>query len=285
MKQIRNLINGLVAGGLALAMVSTLAAQTPEQVNATVVRIKGSARYTTGNNVWQPLKVGSTVRPGTVIQTGMDPGTYVDLVLGTGPANEVSPVLFNPAAPSPGGFSASAPPMSYGSRANQNVVRLMENTLLGIDRLTSLQTGAEEVTDTELDLKAGRVLGNVKKLSSASKYEVKLPTGVAGIRGTFYDASIDWVKCLIGSITYAWIDANNNAQTGTITGGQKIDTRLGQISPLSNEDNNSMQATMNGMRPQGGGTVTLQIGPPNIEHVSPNRGNEQGNNNGQGNQP
>ena len=59
MKQIRNLVNGLVAGGLALAMVSTLAAQTPEQVNATVVRVKGSARYTTGNNVWQPLKVGS----------------------------------------------------------------------------------------------------------------------------------------------------------------------------------------------------------------------------------
>jgi hypothetical protein len=268
MKQIRNLVNGLVAGGLALAMVSTLAAQTPEQVNATVVRIKGSARYTTGNNVWQPLKVGSTVRPGTVIQTGMDPGTYVDLVLGTGPTSEASPVLFNPSSASPGGWSASAPPMSYGSRANQNVVRLMENTLLGIDRLTSLQTGAEEVTDTELDLKAGRILGNVKKLSSASKYEIKLPTGVAGIRGTFYDASIDWVKCLIGSITYAWIDANNNAQTGTITGGQKIDTRLGQISPLSTEDSNNMEAVMNGMHGHGP-PVTVPVGPPAIIHVSP----------------
>jgi hypothetical protein len=173
--------------------------------------------------------------------------------------------------------------MSYGSKANQNVVRLMENTLLGIDRLTSLQTGAEEVTDTELNLRGGRILGNVKKLSTASKYEIKLPSGVAGIRGTFYDASIDWVKCFVGSIAYAWIDANNNGQKATITGGQKIDTHIGQISPLSVDDNKNMEALMNSMRTSAP-TMTVPIGPPNIEHVSSHApGNGQGqNNNGQG---
>ncbi len=265
MKQIQKLVNGLIASAVTLAMVSTLAAQTPEQVSAKVVRIRGSARYTTGNNVWQPLKVGSIVRPGTVIQTGMDTGSYVDLVLGAGSESEISPVLFNPAAP---GSPASPPPMAYSSLASQNVVRLTENTLLGIDRLTSLQTGAEEVSDTQLDLKAGRILGNVKKLSSASRFEVKLPNGVAGIRGTFFDISVNWIKCLVGSITYAWIDSNNNAQTATITGGQQVDTRMGQISPLSPQDSKMMQDVLNSMRPHGP-PVTVPVGPPAIEHVSP----------------
>jgi hypothetical protein len=36
-------------------------------------------------------------------------------------------------------------------------------------------------------LKNGRILGSVKKMAAASKYEVKTPVGVAGIRGTEYD--------------------------------------------------------------------------------------------------
>ena len=83
MKRIQCLILGLVAGGLALAMVSTVSAQTVQGV-AKVVRIHGNARMTTGNNVWQPLKVGALVNPGTVIQTAKD--SYVDLVLGDGDA-------------------------------------------------------------------------------------------------------------------------------------------------------------------------------------------------------
>ena len=45
----------------------------------------------------------------------------------------------------------------FSLNAQQNVVRLWENTLLGLDKLTSMETGAEMVTETELDLKAGDV--------------------------------------------------------------------------------------------------------------------------------
>src|SRR5436190_1933405 len=79
MKRIQGLINSLAVGALALAMISTAAAQTVQGV-AKVVRIKGSARLTTGNNVWVPLKVGTLVNPGSLIQTAKD--SYVDLVLG-----------------------------------------------------------------------------------------------------------------------------------------------------------------------------------------------------------
>ena len=81
MKQTQRLIHGLVACGVALAMVTCLAAQTIDGA-AKVVRIKGSARYTSGSNVWQPLKVGAVLKSGSVIQTSSDAGSYVDLVLG-----------------------------------------------------------------------------------------------------------------------------------------------------------------------------------------------------------
>ncbi len=37
------------------------------------------------------------------------------------------------------------------------MVRIWENTLLSIDKLTVTQTGADVVTETQLDLKAGHI--------------------------------------------------------------------------------------------------------------------------------
>ena len=65
MKETRSLLNSLVVCGVALAMVSTLAAQTINQGAAKVVRLKGDARYKVGAGEWQKLKVGDVVKPGT----------------------------------------------------------------------------------------------------------------------------------------------------------------------------------------------------------------------------
>jgi hypothetical protein len=66
MKRTRGLVNNLVACGIALAMISTLAAQTVAQREARVVRTKGVARYSTGDNIWHRLKVGDLVRSGMI---------------------------------------------------------------------------------------------------------------------------------------------------------------------------------------------------------------------------
>jgi hypothetical protein len=227
MKNTRILINSLAACGLALAMVSTLAAQTPEQGTAKVIRIKGAARYTTGNNVWLPLKAGAVVKPGTIIQTSYDEGSYVDLILGEGSGTALTPVSFNPSP------STSTPPLSYQPKADQNVVRLMANTKMGIDKLTCLQTGADVVSETQLDLQAGRVLGNVKKMSAASKFEVKLPNGVAGIRGTFFDLSVTGLcRVLAGSVVLATVGADGSVSTQVITSGYQFDPATGQLTPI-----------------------------------------------------
>jgi len=218
MKETRSILNSLVACGVALAMVSTLAAQSVDQGAAKVVRLKGAARYSTGNNVWQPLKVGDVVRPGTVIQTASK--SYVDLALGEGSA---------PASP-----AAPSPMKSYQPTAEQNALRIWENTLLGVDKLTATRTGADVVTETQLDLKAGHITGSVKKMSAASKYEVKIPNGVAGIRGTFYDITAEGVvKVLSGSVVLAYVGPNGSVVTQVVNGPQQFDARTGVLSPLS----------------------------------------------------
>jgi hypothetical protein len=217
---------------MALAFVSTALAQGAMDGAAKVVRIKGPARYTTGNNVWQPVRVGDVLRAGTVIQTSTEEGSYVDLVLGDGNAAVPQPVTYKQYIPD---SLASSSTISFRPSSEQNVVRIWGNTALGIDKLTATQTGADTVTETQLDLKQGRITGNVKKMSAASKYEVKLPNGVAGVRGTLFDIqAAGIVRVYIGSMVVAWVDPKTqNVTTQTVMGGQSYDAPNNQISPLS----------------------------------------------------
>jgi hypothetical protein len=238
MKYLRGYITSLVAGAVALAMVSSVVAQNVNTGRAKVVRMKGQARFTTGNGVWQPLKVGDVVKPGTVIQTAMERGSYVDLVLGEGRGGVV------PNVGSSGSSSSSATPVAnYQAKGQANMVRIWENTALGIDKLTSMQTGADEVTETQLDLKTGRITGSVKKMSASSKYEIKLPNGVAGIRGTLYDITADGVVRVVdGSVVIAYMAADGSVTTKVVTGGNKFDARTGEIVKMTQGEINGMQS-------------------------------------------
>src|SRR5207302_657843 len=70
-------------------------------------------------------------------------------------------------------------------------------------------------------LRSGRVLGNVRKMAAASKYEVKTPHGVAGIRGTEYDIRADGVVYVItGTVVAVYVDAQGKTTTVTVNAGQ-----------------------------------------------------------------
>jgi len=236
MKTIQSIVQRLAVCGLALAMVSPLAAQNRSGA-AKVVRIKGAARYTTGNNVWQPLSVGAVVRPGTLIQTSSEKGSYLDLVLGDGeaPMPRSMPAV---------GAAAAAPPSdsrSYTPNGEQNVVRLYDNTILQVDKLSSMETGADTVSETQLDLQRGTIFGNVKKMSAASRYEVKLPNGVAGIRGTIYSLSANGVvRVLVGSVVLAYVGADGNPVTKVVMGGQQFDAKTGEITAIPDYNQKEM---------------------------------------------
>lgn len=219
MKQIRPLISGLIACGIAMAMITSAAAQTAQDGTVKVVNVKGSARYMmSANSTWQPLKVGTMLKPGAIVQTAS--GSFVDLVMN------------NPAVVESGGGSASDVAY-YHPKAEQDALRLFENTVLAIDKLTVEQTGSDQVTETQLDLKHGRIFGTVKKLSAASKYEVKIPNGVAGIRGTIFYLSSDGVlTVLTGSVVLAWVGSDGTPVTQVVTGGQQFDAKTGQITSI-----------------------------------------------------
>jgi len=256
MKMNRSLLSRWMVCGIALAMVSTLAAQTTTQISAKVVRIRGSARYKIGTGPWQTLKTGDLLQQGAVIETGMDK-SRVDLVLGEGTPPAARPVM--------------GEVLTYHPAAEQNMVRIWENSRLGIDKLTKTQTGADEVTDTKLDLQAGHIFGSVKKLSAASTYEVKIPNGVAGIRGTIYDISAEGVvKVLVGSCYLAYVDPQGKATTQVIMGEQQFDMRTGVLTPLSDLDKTGMLGTVTQLRiagmPQ---TMTYSVDRTIINLVSP----------------
>jgi len=233
----------LALTGVAFAVVASAVAQQMSQSTAKVVRIKGSARYADASNVWQPLKVGDVLKAGCIIQTAAD--SRVDLVLGDkdATANEVkwgqTTSYMGAGGGAGGGDSAEKDPHS-----KRDFVRLSENSVLAIDKLLIADTGTDKIREVQLDLRAGRAFGMVKKLNGASKYEVKIPNAVAGIRGTIYTISANGtLDVLVGSVVVAYKDASGSITTQVVKGGERFDASTGQVSPIPDYDQKEMVKT------------------------------------------
>ena len=281
MRQIRPFILGLVGAVLTLATSNYVSAQTTTDGSVKVVAKGGDARYfVPGDSKSHDVKVGMMLKPGTIIQTASGAGNYVDLVLNN--AHAVAPPEATPSEIA-----------SYKPKAEQDGIRIYENTVLSVDKLTITQTGADTVTDTELDLKAGRILGTVKKLSPTSKYEVKIPNGVAGIRGTIYSLSASGIlQVLVGSVVVAYVGPDGNVVTQVVNAGEQFDLTTGLVTPLSGQPLGQFIREAMHFRIAFVNTPTTFIAPDHrIYFISPNQGgNGQGQNqggngggNGQGN--
>jgi hypothetical protein len=233
MKKIQFLFAAAVCG---LAMSYTVTASADDSLKqgvATVVRVKGQASYTLGgSDVWHPLVVGKILQAGSTIST--KPDAIVDVVLG-------KPVAMPQAQPSPDRVSPApdAPVrglVSCKPAVEQNVVRLSGGTTLKIDTLTTSDTGVDTVSDTELDLQAGRIFASVKKLSDTSKYLVKVPNGIAGVRGTKFTLGADGsAACIEHSVWLAFGGSGGTPSTVEVAQGTQYDPATGQTSPISPE--------------------------------------------------
>lgn len=221
MKQMRTFVIGLVSCALTLAFTNHLSAQTANDGIAKVVAISGDARYfVAGDSTPHSLKVGMVLKSGVTIQTASGMNNYVDLILN------------NPSAIASSGGSPSSI-AHYQPKAEQDGIRIFDNSVLSVDKLTVTPTGADTVTDTELDLKAGSILGTVKKLAPASKYEVKIPNGVAGIRGTIYFLSAAGIlRVVSGSVVMAYVGPSGNVITQVVNAGEQFDINTGLVTPI-----------------------------------------------------
>lgn len=265
MKNIQRVSKFLVFAGIAIAMVASAAAQQMGQGTAKVVRIKGSARYATENNVWQPLKVGDVLRAGSIVQTADK--SRVDMVLGD------SEEIASEAGPSGGGVGAGGGGAMYQPIAEQNFIRVWENSVLAIDKLLMANTGTDTISETQLDLKTGKLFGTVKKMSAASKYEIKIPNGVAGVRGTIYTISSDGiVSVLVGSVVIAYVDASGNVVTKVVTGGQQFDSRDGSVTPIPDFNQKEMVRSAKDARIGPNTPPTTFVQDNTVYYVSPTQG-------------
>jgi len=131
-----------------VAMVATTSLQAAAPAN-NITKGKGEVRKSVGTT---NVKEGQNLKDGDKIVTG--PDSAVEIWLG----------------------------------ANGQLLRIPENSEVLIEELTveKVANEAEPKVTTKLELKKGGLIGEVKKLSKASQYEVKHAQGVAGIRGTEY---------------------------------------------------------------------------------------------------
>jgi hypothetical protein len=234
MNKIQTLLTAVVCG-LVLVFTAAASAQDLKQGVATVVRVRGEASYTLQsgpNPKWIPLVAGKILRAGATIKT--EPDAMVDVVLGKtiGMPQAVSvpnTISLAPDAPVRG-------MVDYTPSAEQNVIRLSGGTTLKIDTLTVSDTGVDTVSDTELDLKSGRIFASVKKLSSQSTYFVKTPTGIAAVRGTLFGLGADnWCGVVKSSVLLSYTGADGLPKTVLISAGNQFDPSNGQTGPLPPE--------------------------------------------------
>jgi hypothetical protein len=240
MKYIQTLTTMVMAAAV-LALDGTARAESVKPCIVTVVRIQGQARYSLGDNKWHPLVVGKVLRSGAIIQSAVD--SSVDIVLSANPVGmpqaAIAPTTMILAPDSKvRGFAA------YEPMVQQNVIRLWGNTVLAVDKLTQFDTGVQTVSDTELDLRAGRIFFDVKKMSASSQFIIKIPNGVAGIRGSsgYIDASGE-MGMGDGSAVISVI-INGKPFTQVVNAGSQFNPLGGNVTPLPEAILNSFTATV-----------------------------------------
>jgi hypothetical protein len=185
MKRFQTLAAYLVV--LTLAGVATLKSEQPgkTQGKAIVRSVHGTATYSVDGTA-MTLKANMELDTGTTITTG--PDSWVDL--------------------SVNGLASA--------------VRVQPDTTMAISTMDRIGSDREGDTETMLDLKAGTILGQVKKVSANSTYEIKTPHGVAGIRGTDYEVTV--VKLPDGQFEVTFTSMHGTVVASAVVNGA-IDTK------------------------------------------------------------
>jgi len=174
--------------------------------------------------------------------------------------------------------------IGYQPKAEQDMIRVHADTVLAIEKLSVMDTGADEITETELDLRSGKIFGTVKKMSPTSHYEIKLPNGVAGIRGTIYTVSANGViQVLSGSLVVSWTAADGSVMTQPVNAGSQFDTHSGLLTPIPDFEQKELVKQAKAARIGPNAPPISFVEDHTIYYVSPTQGHNGNNpNNGNG---
>ena len=171
-----------MAGLLAAGFLSTAQAETRDG-QALVQAVSGEATMLVDGNKWLPLQTGQLLKTGAVVKTGAK--SRADLFLGI----------------------------------NGSLLRLAANTELKFSHLAIEESPIESIAQTEMELRSGRVIGNVSKLPMGSSYVIKTPKGMAKVKGTVYDINANGELIVVsGKVKYT--DRTNGREV-LIAAGEK----------------------------------------------------------------
>jgi hypothetical protein len=206
--------------------------QAAEAGKAVVRSIRGKAQYLESGGQWLELKVGQVLKAGSTVRTASD--SHADLFMDE----------------------------------NGPVVRLVENTTLGLDKLNYTTTGVDTIIETQLDLKSGRIIGIVRKMADQSKYEIKTPNGVAGIRGTEYDITATSVLRLVsGSMVMVYVKSDGTVITQVVNSNEMFVPSDGTVKLIPADQLSQLMAEIKEM--EGAPVVALTVEEPIKIFISP----------------
>ena len=152
---------------------------------ARVLAVRGEAQRSSGAN-WVQLKSGDLLPEKTLIRTASQ--SYLDIRIDHPSSN----------------------------------FRVAENSRLTVAELRWEQSGEGSATITELDLQAGRITGFVPWLTIGSRFEIKLPMGVVGVRSGAFDVAADGgVNIREGSAIVAARLPSGEVHSSVVRGGCK----------------------------------------------------------------
>jgi hypothetical protein len=220
MRKIRRLVQCLVAGTVVafpISVVLTADAESVPQV-IQVLKVNGKARYSSDNTTWHSLKKGDVIQPAALIQTAEK--STVDLQLCEQGAAQTSIDAPNGSIRTPDELRA-------------NTIRLFENSVLDISKVTVDRTNSGEVLETQLDLRSGRIMGGVRKSSTASKYEIKFLKGVAGVRdGVYLMNSSGELDVLYGTAIVVSEGADGSTPVKVVGANHQFDPGTGEVTEI-----------------------------------------------------
>src|SRR6185503_13210508 len=212
--------------------------QAAEAGKAVVRTIRGQVQYQESGGQWLPLKVGQVLKAGSTVRTASD--SHADLFMDE----------------------------------NGPVVRLVENTTLGLDKLNYTTTGVDTIIETQLDLKSGRIIGIVRKMADQSKYEIKTPNGVAGIRGTEYDITATSVlRVLSGSMVMVYVKSDGTVITQVVNSNEMFVPSDGTVKLIPADQLSQLMSDIKDM--EGAPVVALTVEEPIKVFISPLAGIKQ----------
>ena len=197
-------MGGMVARltlGVALVALASAAQAAVEKGSAKVLALQGAVETSTDGATWTALNRGDSLREGAIVRT----------------------------------TSASAADLDLGRNGSR--LRVMPGSTVALTALTYEETGVETAVNTQNEVRTGKIVGVVQKLSAISKYEIKTAKAVATVRGTRYsmDASGKLVVAE-GSVVVVAFKDDGSTVTRVVNASEAFSPVSGLVAPATDSD-------------------------------------------------